>query len=289
MRNCNDNNSGKSRKLAFLLRHDNKAFEERKIDEYGWRRVDELLDLGFTRPLLEEIVESNNKKRYEFNTDKTKIRARQGHSIPVDVELENRIPPKYTISGRGVNHTQSELETAKQVMADVDILVMDGIRLISGQKRPNHDSAYTSDAEIISGKYPYFFFPIFSGSVYDGTTFEALANAKITINYKGRPAKMLDSTWSNPCSTFKATEGGYSFCVEPEKAKKEGMSKDFSFELTISAPGYDTINYAFTVPVASKILKGSAARPNYSLKITDLFLFPQGMVNPMERYPVSGD
>lgn len=201
----------------------------------------------------------------------------------------NRIPPKYTISGRGVNHAQSELETAKQVMADVDILVMDGIRLISGQKRPNHDSAYISDAEIISGKYPFFFFPIFSGSVYDGTTFESLANAKITINYKGKPAKMLDSTWSNPCSTFKATEGGYSFCVEPEKAKKEGMTKDFNFELIITAPGYDTINYAFTVPVVSKILKGSAARPNYSLKITDLFLFPQGMVNPMERYPVSGD
>ena len=55
------------------------------------------------------------------------------------------------------------------------------------------------------------------------------------------------------------------------------------------APGYETINYAFTVPVTSKILKGSGARPTYSLKITDLFLFPQGMVNPMERYPVPGD
>lgn len=95
MRNCNDNNSGKSRKLAFLLRHDNKAFEEGKIDEYGWRRVDELLDLGFTRPLIEEIVETNNKMRYEFNADHTMIRARQGHSIPVDVELEKRNPPKY--------------------------------------------------------------------------------------------------------------------------------------------------------------------------------------------------
>ena len=91
--------AGKSRKLAFLLRHDNKAFEDGKIDEHGWRHVDELLDLGFTRPLLEEIVESNNKKRYEFNTDKTKIRARQGHSIPVDVELEKRNPPKYLYHG----------------------------------------------------------------------------------------------------------------------------------------------------------------------------------------------
>ena len=174
-------------------------------------------------------------------------------------------------------------------MADVDTLVMDGIRLISGQKRPNHGSSYTSDAEIVSGKYPYFFFPIFSGSVYDGTTFESLTNAEITILFNGKPAKMLDSTWQNPCKTFKATEGCYSFCVEPEKAKKEGLAKDFSFELLIKAPGYDTINYAFSVPVVSKILKGSGVRPDYSLKIQDLFLFPQGMENPMERYPVTDD
>lgn len=124
---------GKSGKLAFLLRHDNKAFEEGKIDEHGWRRVDELLDLGFTRPLLEEIVETNNKKRYEFNTDKTKIRARQGHSIPVDVELEKRIPPKYLYHGttdgvidsilkegiKSMNrlyvHLSEDVETAKKV------------------------------------------------------------------------------------------------------------------------------------------------------------------------------
>lgn len=123
----------RGKRLAYLLRHDVEAYEKGKIDEYGWRRVDELLDLGFTRPLLEEIVESNNKKRYEFNTDKTKIRARQGHSFPVDVELENRIPPKYLYHGttdvvkdkileEGINcmtrlyvHLSEDVETAKKV------------------------------------------------------------------------------------------------------------------------------------------------------------------------------
>ena len=89
----------KGRKLAFLLRHDVEAFEKGKIDENGWRRVGEILELGFTCPLIEVIVETNNKKRYEFNIDKTKIRARQGHSIPVDVELEKSIPPKYLYHG----------------------------------------------------------------------------------------------------------------------------------------------------------------------------------------------
>ena len=123
----------KGKRLAFLLRHDGEAYEKGKIDEYGWRRVDELLDLGFTRPLLEEIVETNNKKRYEFNTDMTKIRARQGHSIPVDVELEKTIPPKYLYHGtsdvvkdkileEGINsmtrlyvHLSEDIETAVKV------------------------------------------------------------------------------------------------------------------------------------------------------------------------------
>ena len=43
--------------------------------------------------LLDEIVETNNKKRYEYSEDKTKIRARQGHSINVDVELKETTPP----------------------------------------------------------------------------------------------------------------------------------------------------------------------------------------------------
>ena len=42
----------------------------------------------YSYPISREIVETNNKKRYEYNEDKTKIRARQGHSIPVNVELK---------------------------------------------------------------------------------------------------------------------------------------------------------------------------------------------------------
>jgi len=48
---------------------------------------------------LETVVETNNKKRFEFNTDKTKIRARQGHSIDVDVELEEKRPPAFLYHG----------------------------------------------------------------------------------------------------------------------------------------------------------------------------------------------
>ena len=51
--------------------------------------------------ILEEIVSSDEKQRYSFNDDKTKIRANQGHSIQVDVELEEKEPPKILWHGTG--------------------------------------------------------------------------------------------------------------------------------------------------------------------------------------------
>lgn len=75
--------------LSWLLRHDSQSFNKGLIDENGWRSVDELVrGYGFTPELLQEIVAQNNKQRFEYNYDRTKLRARQGHSIPVDVEME---------------------------------------------------------------------------------------------------------------------------------------------------------------------------------------------------------
>lgn len=80
----------KGKRLAFLLRHD----ERYQFDEHGWREVSDLIaNHGYTMELLDEIVETNNKKRYEYSEDKTMIRARQGHSVNVDVELKEMTPP----------------------------------------------------------------------------------------------------------------------------------------------------------------------------------------------------
>lgn len=94
--------------LAFLLRHDNEAFDNGLIDSHGWRMVSELIkDKGYSKELLEEIVNTNNKKRYEFNKYHTKIRARQGHSINVDVELTESIPPSILYHGTSTKALES--------------------------------------------------------------------------------------------------------------------------------------------------------------------------------------
>lgn len=48
---------------------------------------------------LEEIVRTDEKLRYSFNEDRTKIRANQGHSVPVDVELKEAVPPEFLYHG----------------------------------------------------------------------------------------------------------------------------------------------------------------------------------------------
>ena len=69
------------------------------MDKNGWVQVDELLvqlkkhnkEIPFVE--LKEIVKFNDKKRFEFNEDETKIRASQGHSVKVDLQLKAKRPP----------------------------------------------------------------------------------------------------------------------------------------------------------------------------------------------------
>ena len=97
----------KSRKLAYLLRHDRKG----NFDQNGWRDVDELIrNYGFTMEELTAIVNLNNKKRFEFSEGCTRIRARQGHSVPVDVELHEMLPPDVLYHGTAQQNVESILK-----------------------------------------------------------------------------------------------------------------------------------------------------------------------------------
>ena len=109
-----DNLENKSRFLSLILRH-NPDVIGIKLDEHGFANVDELID-GFSKQeyidmkILEEIVKTDDKKRYSFNEDKTLIRANQGHSINVDVELEKKIPSDVLFHGTGIKYLDSILE-----------------------------------------------------------------------------------------------------------------------------------------------------------------------------------
>lgn len=100
-----------SRYISLILRHKPDVIGI-ALDEHGWANVDELIaGVNRTHPLtmeiLEEIVRTDDKMRYSFNEDKTLIRANQGHSIQVDVELTESIPPAVLYHGTAEKYVES--------------------------------------------------------------------------------------------------------------------------------------------------------------------------------------
>ena len=99
-----ENIISKGKRLAFLLRHD----KDYAFDAHGWRKVSDLTtDHGYTMEELKEIVATNNKQRFEFSEDLTRIRARQGHSVQVDAELTEATPPDVLYHGTCVRFLDS--------------------------------------------------------------------------------------------------------------------------------------------------------------------------------------
>lgn len=87
-----------SKFLSFVLRHKPESIGV-AMDKNGWVVIDELLEKSvadgktLTREVLMEIVEADAKSRYAISDDGSRIRANQGHSVEVDLEFEEKIPP----------------------------------------------------------------------------------------------------------------------------------------------------------------------------------------------------
>lgn len=100
-----------SRFISLILRHRPDTIGI-SLDEHGWASVEELL-AGISKTqyidmeMLEKIVKTDSKQRYSFNEDKTLIRANQGHSIDVDVELTKKQPPVILYHGTGEKYVAS--------------------------------------------------------------------------------------------------------------------------------------------------------------------------------------
>lgn len=124
--------------ISLILRHKPQVIGI-TLDQNGWADTQELLaginasGCYIDMEILERIVRENNKKRYSFNEDKSRIRANQGHSISVNVEMKEMTPPDELYHGtadrfldsirekgilkmnRQYVHLSADAETAKAV------------------------------------------------------------------------------------------------------------------------------------------------------------------------------
>lgn len=105
-----------SRFISKLLRHE-PELANIDINIKGWTNVDDFIrkinkvkyngENVLTLELLEEIVKNDNKGRYSFNIDKSMIRANQGHTIKVEIDMEEVIPPTYLYHGTVERNVES--------------------------------------------------------------------------------------------------------------------------------------------------------------------------------------
>lgn len=93
-----------SRFLSLVLRHQPQAAGV-ELDVEGWVDIDSLLtgmaahNRPISRETLERVVHENDKGRFAFSEDGQRIRARQGHSVDIDLALEPLLPPETLFHG----------------------------------------------------------------------------------------------------------------------------------------------------------------------------------------------
>jgi putative RNA 2'-phosphotransferase len=131
-----------SKFLSRVLRHHPEAIGL-TLDPQGWADVDQLLaqarshGVVITPELLQETVEQNDKHRFAFSEDGTRIRASQGHSIPVELGLEPEQPPEFLYHGTAVRSVAS----------------IQALGLLPGRRNHVHLSADETTAARVGGRH----------------------------------------------------------------------------------------------------------------------------------------
>ncbi|BAY99370.1 phosphotransferase KptA/Tpt1 [Tolypothrix tenuis PCC 7101] len=94
-----------------------------KLASGGWVEINQLLTacaknkFPITRQELQLVVESNDKQRFSFDSTGTLIRANQGHSVEVDLQLEPVVPPDVLYHGTAKQSVESILQTGLSKMS----------------------------------------------------------------------------------------------------------------------------------------------------------------------------
>jgi len=112
-----------SKFLSLILRHHPETVGV-KLDTSGWVGVDDLLSainrhsnkITLDRKSLEQIVDTNDKQRFEFNQSRLSIRARQGHSVEVNLGYSPTVPPETLLHGTARKFMASILENGLKKM-----------------------------------------------------------------------------------------------------------------------------------------------------------------------------
>lgn len=103
-----------SKFLSYVLRHCPEDINL-ALDPDGWACISELMSkaqpkIQLTQSIIEEVVSTSDKQRFKISDDGLKIRANQGHSIKVDLNLIPQEPPVILYHGTATRFLDSILD-----------------------------------------------------------------------------------------------------------------------------------------------------------------------------------
>ena len=93
-----------SKFLSYVLRHRPDEIGL-TLDANGWTPIAELItrarsaSVDLSEEIIREVVRTSDKQRFALSEDGTRIRANQGHSVEVDLQLEPKQPPEFLFHG----------------------------------------------------------------------------------------------------------------------------------------------------------------------------------------------
>ena len=142
-----------SKFISLVLRHKPEEIGL-VLDAEGWASVEELIKkaaqhkMVFTKADLERVVEENDKRRFSFDEAGKKIRANQGHSIAVELDLEVLEPPDKLYHGTATRFLDSIYAQGLKPMNRHDVhMTADHATAIATGSRHGKPVVFTIDAK----------------------------------------------------------------------------------------------------------------------------------------------
>jgi competence protein ComFB len=188
----------------------------------------------------------------------------------------NRVTPHYILSNRGASRVQNDIFKYQQQSADITSLIYEGLKRVNHNQRPNFDHTSVSIESGPITQLPVYNVPTIMGRVFNGDNFTPISDAVVELLWNGELVPMKDGNWQNPCRVVSPTDGNYSFWPAADVASGVDKHKIFEYAIRISAPGFETLNHFFKIPVASEIRVAGSFSLERTFKLPDLYLFPPG-------------
>jgi len=130
-----------SKFLSYILRHKPDSIGL-QLDPYGWLLIDDIIansqaEIVLSKEIIKEAVSGNKKQRFTISDDGKYIRANQGHSIKVDLQLTPQVPPDILYHGTASRFLESILK--------------EGLK--AGQRHHVHLSSNIQTAKEVGSRY----------------------------------------------------------------------------------------------------------------------------------------